>query len=237
MYFSKFPKALYSFDYVNQSPKIITNLLARVRMKMNIVDNAVVFYKYQLEDGDTPEIVASKVYGDPEYHWVIILVNNLSDPIFDFPLDTNSLENMIIKKYEYSSIANAYSEIHHWLKQTQKTLVEVNGPTTVNTENNIISLQQYSYLSNSLTTVNTSSTITLPVIDGAFNASNTIYFRANNSDNTSTVVATLQVKDSFKPVYVYDYEFIENEKKREIKILKREYIQPLIAELDKLLVG
>lgn len=237
MYFSKFPKALYGFDYVNQSPKIVTNLMARVRMKMNIVDNAVVFYKYQLEDGDTPEIVAGKVYGDPEYHWVIILANNLSDPMFDFPLETVSLENMIIKKYGYSSIANAYSEVHHWLKQTQKTLVEVNGPTTVNTENNIISLQQYSYLSNSLTTVNTSSTITLPIIDGAFNASNTIYFRANNSDNTSTVVATLKVKDSFKPVYVYDYEFAENEKKREIKILKKEYIQPLIAELDKLLVG
>lgn len=232
MYFNKFPKTLYSFDFVNQSPQVVTNIMTRVRTKYNIADNAVVFYKYQLEDGDTPEIVASKIYGNPEYHWIIVLVNNLSDPQFEFPLDSRSLDRMIVKKYGYTSVANAYSEVHHYHKETKKTLIEVNGPTTVTTENNIVTLSQYSYVANTLFTANTVTTVTYPLSSG-----NTILFRANNSDNTSTVIASLQVDESYKPVYVYDYEFLENEKKREIKILRQEYIEPFIYEFNKLLVG
>jgi hypothetical protein len=43
------------------------------------------------------------------------------------------------------------------------------------------------------------------------------------------------VTSTYKPVYVYDYELEENEKKRQIRLLKRQYIQPLMLEIETVL--
>lgn len=62
-------------------------------------------------DGETPEIVAEKVYGNAEYHWIIMLVNDRYDYITDFPLPTYELENFIKDKY---GVDNVYA-IHHYI--------------------------------------------------------------------------------------------------------------------------
>ena len=85
MYFRNFPKTLYSFDFSGSSPASVTNIFTRFSINSSVLNNAFGFYKYQIVDGDTPEIVADKQYGDPLLHWVISLTNNLSDPLFNFP--------------------------------------------------------------------------------------------------------------------------------------------------------
>lgn len=240
MFFKKFPKKLYNFDFAANSTVMVTDVLARVRFRSNIINNVSVYYKYQLEEGDTPEIVSHKVYGDSEYHWVIMLINEIKDPQFDFPLNINALEELIIKKYGYTGnthgekIAQAYSNVHHYIRETTKTLLEVDGLTTVNVSNAIVTLDQYSYKTNTLVYQAPNNDIVYP-----HNASNTIYFKANNSgQNTSdptNVVSTLRMVEEYKSISVYDYEVGENEKKRHIKILRSEYIQPLVNEFEKML--
>lgn len=240
MFFSKFPKRLYNFDFAANSTVYITNILARVRFNSKIVDSVSAFYKYQLQDGDTPEIVAYKEYGDSEYHWIIIMFNNLKDPQFDFPLNINALENMIIKKYGYTGnthgekIAQAYANTHHYELETVKTLIEVGGLKTINVTNSIVTLKQYDYKSNSIVTKSENISVVYP-----HNSSNTVYFKANNSGqntaNSSNATASLQITETYRAVSVYDYEIEENEKKRVIKLLKPEYIQPLSNELNRML--
>jgi hypothetical protein len=226
MYFRNFPKNLYSFDLSGASPTTVTNIFSRFSFNSNALNNAFAFYKYQLVDGDTPEIVASKVYGDPTLHWVICLTNNLSDPLFELPLSQDALERKIIKQYGYTSIANAYSTISHYVLEVKKTLSEVDGPTTVTFSNNIVTLQQYNYSSNTIITQPSNTTTTQNVT-----------FYANNSNANSATVATLTIASTYKPVYVYDYENELNETKRAIKILKQEYIGPLTSELEAVLNG
>lgn len=226
MYFRNFPKNLYSFDLSGASPTTVTNIFSRFSFNSAVLNNTFAFYKYQLVDGDTPEIVASKVYGDPTLHWVICLTNNLSDPLFELPLSQDALERKIIKQYGYTSIANAYSDIIHYVLEVKKTLSEVNGPTTVTSSNNIVTLQQYNYSSNTIVTKSTSTTTT-----------ENITFYANNSNANSATVATLTIASTYKPVYVYDYENELNESKRAIKILKQEYIGQLTLELETVLNG
>ncbi len=184
------------------------------------------FYKYQLQEGDTPEIVAYQQYGDATYHWVICMVNDLIDPHFDFPLTTDALERKIIKQYGYSTIANAYSEIHHYELEQEKTYSEVNGLTKTTTENHIVTLNQYDYTSNTLI-LNNVNTPTTEVYT----------FRSNNADPNTAVTSTLTIKSSYKAVYVYNYETEVNDNKRQIKLLKQSYIQPLINELGTVLNG
>jgi hypothetical protein len=58
-YFNKFPKLLYT---KNLNTSLVTNLLVRVDTIKNKLDNAALFYNYDIQEGDTPEIIASKYY-------------------------------------------------------------------------------------------------------------------------------------------------------------------------------
>lgn len=225
MYFQNFPKTLYSFDLSGASPTTVTNIFSRFSFNSAVLNNAFAFYKYQIVDGDTPEIVADKQYGNPMLHWVICLTNNLLDPQFDFPLQQNALEQKIIKQYGYSSIQNAYSTIHHYELEVKKVLSEINGPTTETTNTSIVTLQQYDYTSNTI------------VLKPLTTTTDTVTFYANNSNANSATVATLTISSTYKPVYVYDYENELNESKRQIKILKPEYISDIQNELETILNG
>lgn len=225
-YFSKFPKTLYSFDFKNSSPAVVTNIFSRVKLRSEVVKNAYAQYKYQLQDGDTPEIVSFKEYGDPSYHWVVCFVNNLIDPHFDFPLDNRSLENKIIAQYGYSTIDEAIANNHHYELNVDRVLAEVYGPTTTTNEKFIVTLDQYNYRTSQLETnvLNNPTTVTTQ-------------FRSNNADPLSAVTSTLSITSTYKPVSVYDYEIQLNEDKRQINLLKIDYIAPLIEEFNVVLNG
>ena len=60
----------------------------------------------------------------------------------------------------------------------------------------------------------------------------TVSFRANNSDPNTAITSTLSVTSTYKPVYVYDYENELNEAKRSIKLLKPQFVQAMAAELQ-----
>lgn len=217
---------MYSFDLTGSSPVAVTNIFSRFSFNSAVLNNAFAYYKYQIQEGDTPEIVASIQYGDPTLHWVICLTNGLSDPQFDFPLPQDALERKIIKQYGYASIDDAYSTIHHYVLEIKDTLVQIDGVTTVKQSNTIVTLSQYDYTSNTIVIKPTNTPVTT-----------TAAFRANNIDVNSEVVANLTTVSTYKPVYVYDYETELNEAKRTIKILKPQYIDALTLELETVLNG
>jgi len=98
MYFSFFPKGTYDLkgDGVE---KAVTNLLARVKVKSEVLDEASLYDLYDIPEGDTPEITALKHFGNPMYHWIILLTNNITDRYYDWPLTTYEFENYINDKY------------------------------------------------------------------------------------------------------------------------------------------
>lgn len=227
MLFSQFPKTLYGFDFTsNSSVKTVTNIFTRFRFNDSVLNNALAFYKYQCEDLDTPEIISSKVYGDVKYHWIITMVNQLDDPLFNLPLPRDSFERKVVKQYNYPTIANAYSTIHHYVLEVKQTLSELEGPTTVTTSNTIVTLDQFDYTSNTITTNNINNPVT-----------SNVSFYANNSNANSGIVATLSTVSTYKPVYVYEHEEQLNERYREIKILKKQYIASVLLELENILNG
>jgi hypothetical protein len=116
--------------------------------------------------------------------------------------------------------------VHHYILEVEDTLIEVNGPTTVTTSNSVVTLEQFNYTTNSLDT----KIINVP-------QTTTATFYANNSDNTSAVIATLTKVSTYKPVYVYEHEDQLNESKRTIDILKPQYVSGLTLELETVLNG
>ena len=107
MYFSNFPLIIY--DSVGDGNfKIVTNLLKRVAMRTKVRTNTLLFDTYDVKEGETPEMIADKLYDDPELHWVVLFVNNITDRYHQWPMNFGQFNTFIADKY--SNI----DAVHHY---------------------------------------------------------------------------------------------------------------------------
>lgn len=122
-YFTNFPVVAYDFersDLLNERvSKIVSNILVRTKLLDSVSNLPLVYYKYDVVDGDTPESLAYKYYGSSTKHWIILIVNNVFDPFYDWPLKYENFVAFVENKY--GSIANAKTNIHHYEKVITKT--------------------------------------------------------------------------------------------------------------------
>jgi hypothetical protein len=144
-YFQILPKILFASA---QSSQLVTNLLARVNVVSSMLNDPLIFYSYDIQDGDTPEIIAHKYYGDMERFWIVLISNNIFDPQWDWPLSNFVFNQYLNEKYTPEQLpeANYYEKII-----TKNDVVA--GTTT--TENIIIDEDTYNNLSDSTTTYST----------------------------------------------------------------------------------
>ena len=100
MYFDEFPKFLYDFKYGNTTKTTVTiDITRNIRFRKELLENIALYDEYDIVDGETPEIIAEKIYGDPQYHWIIMLANQKHDYISDFPLTEFALVKHIVATY------------------------------------------------------------------------------------------------------------------------------------------
>ena len=84
-YFSNFPVIPYD-SQGDGNLKDVTNLLRRVVVRTKIEENTSVFDTYDVKEGETPEMIAHKLYGDINLHWVVLLFNKVKDRYHDWPM-------------------------------------------------------------------------------------------------------------------------------------------------------
>jgi hypothetical protein len=111
-YFIKFPRVLYSVNKEGTNPKLIPDLTARVKFLDQVISNQNLFFKYEVKGGETPEQIAHRVYGDPEKHWILLLVNQLIDPQFDWVLGPYEFEKHITQKYASLNVSLKTTETY-----------------------------------------------------------------------------------------------------------------------------
>ena len=99
MYFDTFPKILYD-SKGNGQVKIVTNLLKRVAIRTKVKNNTSLFDTYTVQNGDTPESIADKLYDDPELHWVVLMVNDITDRYHQWPMYEQQFNTYINEKYD-----------------------------------------------------------------------------------------------------------------------------------------
>ena len=115
-YFESFPKLVYDIEGTGNY-KLVTDILRRFKVRQGLINNTVLFDKYNVKLGETPEMVSQRFYNSPYYHWVILSVNNIKDRFYDWPLDTQQFENYVNGKY-----TNA-NGVHHY------EITQTSGPT------------------------------------------------------------------------------------------------------------
>ncbi len=98
-FFDQFPTINYNLSGVNGNSKEVTDIFRRVKARSKIQDNVTLFDRYDVTDGEKPEDVAYKAYGDADYFWIVTLVNNIVNRYYDWPLDQKSFQDYIADKY------------------------------------------------------------------------------------------------------------------------------------------
>ena len=98
-FFDQFPRINYNLSGVNGNTNIVTDIFRRVKIRSKIADNVSLLDKYDVAEGEKPEDVAYKVYGEADYFWVITLVNNIVNRYYDWPLDSFSFQEYVKDKY------------------------------------------------------------------------------------------------------------------------------------------
>ena len=98
-YFTLFPVVPYTYtSNGNTFALTITNLTTHVLVVERLQQLVSSFYDYVIQDGERPDIVAARLYGSPDFTWLVLLLNNIMS-LYDWPLTTTEFNNYIVDKY------------------------------------------------------------------------------------------------------------------------------------------
>lgn len=215
-YFNYFPTTYYSNSNNSTALDTVTNIIARFAFEDTLKENTSIFYPYEIQDGDTPEMIANKFYGSPEKHWIVLLFNNIIDPQYDWPLDQRTLIKHINDKYSANGATHSpYQTGIQWaqdagnVKAYYKTVTRLSSKPT---KNQIVEKIE----------IDANTHTNLPV-------TTTTYTLQDGSRTTETISKTTQTH--------YDYEVELNDTRRRIRLLKSEYVTEsgLINEFKKVI--
>jgi hypothetical protein len=123
-YFSYFPTTQHDLTNIGQTVEL-TNILRRFIVRNDLQERTDIFYDYDVQEGDRPDIIAEKYYGDADLAWLVLHFNNVKDPIFDFPLFGRDFDSYI--KGKYGSIPEARSEVHEYRRILNEAIVKNSG--------------------------------------------------------------------------------------------------------------
>ncbi len=107
MYFETFPFIQYD-SLGDGNPKEVKNLLRRVKVRSDIRSNSSLFDTYYVREGETPEMIADRLYDNVNLHWVVLLFNDITDRYHQWPMTTGAFNKYVADKY------TNINAVHHY---------------------------------------------------------------------------------------------------------------------------
>ena len=98
MYFANFPRIPYD-NYGTGDFRLTPNILKRIAVRANIKTTTSLFDTYDVKEGETPEMIADKLYGNPEFHWVVLMMNDVVDRYHQWPMSRRQFLAHLNDKY------------------------------------------------------------------------------------------------------------------------------------------
>jgi hypothetical protein len=187
----------------------LKNLMVRAKLMTQLSSNPLLYYQYSLQEGDTPETVAFKYYGDQYRYWLVLIANEIMDPQWQWPLSTVNFQRFLNDKYSteatnlnITALQYTQSTVHSYQKVTT-TKDSNTGTLAIKTVD--IDVDTYNSI------LPSSQTVSFP--DGS-----SVKYSIDKSETT-----------------IYDYELQKNEANREIKLINSAYANNMEKQLIKLM--
>ncbi len=114
-FFTNYPQLNYDISGVKPiKTKKAINIMLRTKIRSAVLQDIIAYFPYIIPEAERPDVTAFKVYGDVKFTWLIFLINDIHDPIFDWPLNTREFGNYI--KNKYGTLQAAKNTVHHYDK-------------------------------------------------------------------------------------------------------------------------
>ena len=208
-YFRHLPNIAYQspLSHKNRSDDyiVIKNIFRRTKLFDFLSSNVSVFQKFVIGDGARPDTVAEDLYGDSSLDFVVILTAGITNVNHQWPIQDHQVYEFALEKYGSEA---EMTSIHHY--ETLE-IVDDNGR------------------------------LILPpnlIVDGDFKISGTINKYPSTRYTLKSLTGNRQLddKDEFSvltdsiasPITNLEYEYIQNEKRREIDVLRNSYVNMFI---------
>ncbi len=124
-FFVHYPQISYNIS--GQFPPVtkkVINIMERAKIRSVALDSIVAYYPYSIPEGERADMTAFKYYGDVKYTWLIFFINNIHDPLYEWPLSSRDFVHLI--RHKYGSISVAKNRIHHY-EQVIRHRIEATG--------------------------------------------------------------------------------------------------------------
>ena len=105
-YVSRLPGANRSDERIE-----VKNIFKRAKLRSDIDSIITAFDITIIPDGERPDVVAQRIYGDSELDWVVLTTNNITNIRDQWPLSNNDFHNFVLDKY--GSEEKLYSVSHY----------------------------------------------------------------------------------------------------------------------------
>ena len=126
--------------------KLLPDIIRRVKQRNAIKSGQFIFDTYDVKNGEKPEDIAYKWFGDAQLHWVILMTNDVTDRYYQWPMNDAQFEEFIADKYSNPDAVHHYEVTKDSGRTTGQGpndyshLVEVNSDT-----DNAISISNREY--------------------------------------------------------------------------------------------
>ena len=127
MYFNSFPTIPYDSSGDGKF-KDVKNLMRRVAIRSNIKTNTLLFDTYDVKEGETPESIADKLYDNSELHWIVLMVNDITDRYHQWPMAQRQFLEYVNEKYIKADGTSGADDTHHF------ELAQSSGDTSIKVE-------------------------------------------------------------------------------------------------------
>lgn len=260
MYFKSFPSLFYSFTINGKIElRVVTDITANVRLRKEALEAVTIYETYDIKDGETAEIIAAKYYGDSQYHWAVMMINEKYDYIRDFPMAYEVLNEYIRLKYNKFAATSWSYETTTRNKVTTTTVtatipnhgISLNYADTISVENPFVNQTNAA----GFETLTAATGLTGDMVVTGISA-DTITFRTNGTiTGTPSAGFNLYTKNrehlihhhelngftvnsdvvNAQAVTYYQYETQVNDDKRRIKLITPKVMAVIGSELKTLI--
>ena len=215
-YFRELPDIAYQSPLLHKNSSrdyiVIKNLFRRTKLFDFLENNVSLLDTFTIGEGDRPDTVAYELYGDSTLDYVVILVAGITNITHQWPLPDYKVYDYALEKYGSEIKMN---EIHHYetyeIRDNNDRLIL---PPDLKVDVDFkIDGTSHKFPSSTRYTIRTQS--------GYIQLDDKDEFSVI-TDNIATAVTNLQ------------FEYVENEKKREIDVLQPPYVQAFINDLRQI---
>ena len=231
-FFKNIPNINYDF---NSDGKFFEakDLFRKVSVWSYLQEGVSGYNYYRIADGERPDAIASKLYGDSQLHWTFFLVNELEN-YYDWHMDSETFNNYIKEMFEGQSLTA--TEISDIITSSSKFLVGERITSNTGTVGNVLEVDG----AGKRITVSGIFSNGDVVTGSRSGKSFTVQSVVDHKDDVAHYVDANGVKRNYggsgwTQVSHYDDEWAKNELKRTIKIIKPERIKRVVSEFERVM--